>query len=75
MVLSRFQLNPKDLAEIDEIYGTIARTGMYSYATLMTATDDQGQAWSYLANEENFQFFSDSSILERNLFFCSFLET
>src|SRR5438477_6840222 len=56
MVLSRFPLNPKDLAEIEEIYGTITRTGMYGYAQLMTATDDQGKSWSYLASEENFQF-------------------
>ena len=29
---------------------------MYGYAQLMTATDDQGKSWSYLASEENFQF-------------------
>jgi hypothetical protein len=69
--LSQFQLGRKDLAELDEIYGTIVRSGpgvdysgfagayrggMSGYAALMTATDDQGQAWSYLASEENFQF-------------------
>src|SRR5205085_11100365 len=27
-----------------------------NYAALMTATDDHGQTWSYLASEENFQF-------------------
>ena len=68
--LSQFQLSRKDLAELGEIYGTIVRSGpgvdysaygggyrgMSGYAALMTATDDQGQAWSYLATEENFQF-------------------
>ena len=68
--LSQFQFGMKDLAEVDEIYGTIFRTGpgidysgfaggyrdVSGYAALMTASDDQGQAWSYLASEENFQF-------------------
>jgi hypothetical protein len=66
--LSQFPLNKKDLAEVEEIYGTIVRAGpgsdysgfggyrgMSGYAAIMTATDDQGQAWSYLASEENFQ--------------------
>src|SRR5215471_8306317 len=30
--------------------------GNSSYATLMTSTDDHGQAWSYLASEESYQF-------------------
>jgi hypothetical protein len=69
-VLSRFQFGAKDLADVDEIYRTIFDAGPgidYSgfaggyrgfggYAALMTAADDQGQAWSYLASEENFQF-------------------
>jgi hypothetical protein len=68
--LSRFQLGKKDMAEVDDVYGTIVRSGpgadysrfgggyrgMSGYAGLMTATDDQGQAWSYLASEENFQY-------------------
>jgi hypothetical protein len=68
--LSRFQLGKKDLAEVDDVYGTIVRSGpgmdysrfgggyrgMSGYAGLMTSTDDQGQAWSYLASEENFQY-------------------
>jgi hypothetical protein len=69
--LSEFPLDRKDLAEVDEIYSTIVRAGpgsdysgfaggfrggMSGYAALMTATDDQGQAWSFLADEENFQF-------------------
>jgi hypothetical protein len=68
--LSQFQLSKKDLSELDEIYSTIVRSGpgvdysgyggvyrgMSGYAALMTAADDQGIAWSYLANEENFQF-------------------
>jgi hypothetical protein len=29
---------------------------MSGYAALMTATDEQGMAWSYLASDENFQF-------------------
>jgi len=29
--------------------------GMPSYATLMTATDNDGNFWSYLASDENFQ--------------------
>jgi len=72
--LSPLQLSKKDLGEIDEIYGTIVRAGpgvdysgfagayrggMSGYAALMTAADDQGQTWSYLANEENFQFVRD----------------
>ena len=70
MALSRFQLTARDLAEIDEVYETIVRSGpgadysrfgggyrgMSGYAALMTSTDDQGQAWSYLASEENFQY-------------------
>jgi hypothetical protein len=69
--LSPFPLNKKDLADVDEIYETIVRAGpgidysgsgggyrggMSGYAALMTATDDQGIAWSYLASDENFQF-------------------
>ncbi len=69
----QFQLSTKDLAQLDEIYSTIVRSGpgvdysgyggayrgMSGYAAVMTATDDQGQAWSYLATEENFQFVRD----------------
>src|SRR5260370_13919954 len=68
--LSRFQLSAKDLADVDEIYRTIFDAGPgidYSgfasgyrgcggYAAVMIAGDDQGQPWSYLASEENFQF-------------------
>jgi hypothetical protein len=68
--LSPFQLSQKDLGKLDEVYTTIVRSGpgvdysgfgggyrgMSGYAALMTSTDDQGQAWSYLASEENFQF-------------------
>jgi hypothetical protein len=72
--LSRFELSKKDLNEVEEIYGTIFRAGpgidyssfaggyrggMSGYAGLMAASDDQGQAWSYLASEENFQFVRD----------------
>src|SRR5437867_3493194 len=66
----RFQLTSEDQTSIDYIYRTIFNAGAVlnysgggfggfrgaSYADLMTATDDQGQARSYLATEENFQF-------------------
>jgi len=66
----RFQLNGEDQTSIDYIYRTIFNAGIglnysgggfggfrgASYADLMTAADDQGQARSYLATEENFQF-------------------
>jgi len=63
-----FPLNAKDQADIDSIYQTICEAGPgvdysgpygfrsgSSYASLMTATDDHGEAWSFLATEENFQ--------------------
>jgi len=64
----RFQLSPADQESVDFIYRIFFDTGSvfgYSasvfggfggtYADLMTATDQQGQARSYLASEENFQ--------------------
>ena len=56
--------------DVDEIYRTIfdagpgidysgfagGYRGLGGYASLMTATDDQGQPSSYLASEENFRF-------------------
>jgi hypothetical protein len=66
----QFQLTSEDQTSIDYIYRTIFSAGVglnyagggfggfrgASYADLMTATDDRGQARSYLATEENFQF-------------------
>ncbi|PYS52759.1 MAG: hypothetical protein DMG13_15020 [Acidobacteria bacterium] len=65
----RFRLTSEDQTSIDYIYRTIFNSGTgfnysggfggfrgVSYADLMTATDDEGQPRSYLANEENFQF-------------------
>src|SRR2546430_6378760 len=64
----RFQMTTSDRESIDFIYRIFFDTASvfgYSnaifsgfggtYADLMTATDQQGQARSYLANEENFQ--------------------
>ena len=68
----RFQLTRSDQESIDFIYKIFFDTGTvfgYSaanfggfggtYADLMTATDQQGQARSYLASEENFQVVRD----------------
>ena len=68
----RFQLTSSDQESIDFIYRIFFDTGSvfgYSatnfggfgatYADLMTATDQQGQARSYLANEENFETVRD----------------
>jgi len=68
----RFQLNSGDLESIDFIYRIFFDTAsVYGYSTayyggfggtyadLMTATDQQGQTRSYLANEENFQIVRD----------------
>jgi hypothetical protein len=68
----RFQLTAGDQESIDFIYRIFFDTGSvfgYSaanfggfgatYADLMTATDQQGQARSYLASEENFQTVRD----------------
>jgi hypothetical protein len=66
----RFRLTAEDQAGIDEVYETLFRVGPgvlsargfdgygggATYAGLMAATDDKGQARSYLATEENFQF-------------------
>jgi hypothetical protein len=70
--LTPYQLNGFGLAEVDSIYETIFDAGpgndysgssaMFrsgSYASLMTATDDHGQPWSYLASEENYQVVRD----------------
>ena len=67
-----FPLTPADQESIDFIYRIFFDTGSvfgYSasffggygatYADLMTATDQQGQARSYLATEENFQTVRD----------------
>jgi len=66
----KFQLSAADQSDIAMIYqqffdagpgvGYSGTFGGYSggnsnYAALMTSTDDHGQAWSYLASEENFQ--------------------
>jgi hypothetical protein len=67
----RFQLTQTDQESIDYIYKIFFDTGTvfgYSgnfggfggtYADLMTATDQQGQARSYLASEENYQVVRD----------------
>ncbi len=68
----RFPLTPADQESIDFIYRIFFDTGSvfgYSasffggygatYADLMTATDQQGKARSYLATEENFQTVRD----------------
>jgi hypothetical protein len=64
----KFRLSPDDLSRIDYIYRVFYDAGnafttsgqnMYfggaSYADLMTATDNHGEARSYLATEENFR--------------------
>lgn len=73
--LARFDLNDFGMAEVDNIYETIFDAGpgvdysgpfgMYrgqSYAAIMTATDDRGEAWSYLASEENYRFVRDMEL-------------
>ena len=73
--LARFDLNDFGLAEVDSIYETIFDAGpgidysgpfgMFrgqSYAAIQTATDDHGQAWSYLASEENYQYVRDMEL-------------
>jgi hypothetical protein len=70
-----FVLKPKDEAEIDDIYRTIFDAGPgfnygggfggfrgSNYAAMMTATDNDGRAWSYLATEENFQTVRDMQL-------------
>jgi len=74
----RFQLTRTDQESIDFIYkiffdtenvfgysGSIFGGFGATYAELMTATDEQGQARSYLATEENFQIVRD--LERRNL--------
>jgi len=65
----KFQLSNEDLMSIDYVYRAFFEAGNafsyggvaygafggVSYAELMTATDQTGQARSYLASEENFQ--------------------
>jgi len=64
----KFRLTAEDQSSIDYIYriffeagSAFSYTGAYggfggsTYADLMTATDENGQARSYLASEENFQ--------------------
>ncbi len=74
-------LTKDDLDGIDYVYGMFARygpelrysssgggfgsTGQPTYADLMTSTDDQGHAQSYLANEASFRIVKD--LEERNL--------
>jgi hypothetical protein len=73
--LARFELNDFGLAEVDSIYETIFDAGPgidysgpfgnfrgQSYAAIQTATDDHGQAWSYLASEENYQYVRDMEL-------------
>jgi hypothetical protein len=67
MKVHKFTLSGEDQASIDYIYrffyealNGFSSTGFYggfgvSYADLMAATDQTGQARSYLASEENFQ--------------------
>ena len=72
MNVHRFPLTHSDEESVDFIYKIFFDTENvfgYSasifggfgatYAELMTATDEQGQARSYLANEENFQVVRD----------------
>jgi hypothetical protein len=76
----KFQLSANDQADIGMIYqqfysagpgaGYSGSFGGYNgagsnYAALMTSTDDHGQAWSYLASEENYQVVRDME--RRNL--------
>jgi hypothetical protein len=66
----RFGLSEDDLASIEYVYGVFVEAGPYldytvgggggnaspTYADLMTATDETGKNWSFLATEENFRF-------------------
>jgi hypothetical protein len=68
----RFRLNLEDLAGIDYVYRvlfnasdafTVSGQNMYfggaTYADLMTASDNHGEARSYLATEENFRIIKE----------------
>ncbi len=56
----KFQLNASDQADIAMIYEQFFSAGPGSgYSSLMTSTDDHGQAWSYLASEESYQVIRD----------------
>src|SRR5262245_14503897 len=68
MKVHKFQLSADDQSSIDYIYRVFLEANAFSYsnspyggfggvsyADLMTATDQAGQARSYLASEENFQ--------------------
>src|SRR5262249_53666123 len=71
--IHKFQLSPDDMSSIDYIYrvffdagnafsytGTnFGGFGGSTYADLMTATDQAGQARSYLATEDNFRVVQD----------------
>jgi hypothetical protein len=65
-----FPLEAEDLAAIREIYRVFHESGFAvrsspTYDALMTATDDLGEARSYLSTEERFAFVKD--LQERNL--------
>jgi hypothetical protein len=65
-----FPLPARDLAAIRTIYQTFYYSGFAirswpTYADLMVATDEEGVARSYLANEQNFAFLKD--LESRNL--------
>src|SRR5262249_25954331 len=67
MKVHKFPLSGEDQSSLDYVYrffleagnafsyGAYGGFGGASYAELMTATDQTGQARSYLASEENFQ--------------------
>ena len=74
VTVHRFPLNGDDLMRIESIYrvfllagtkiqyspyGSFGGTVQPTYADLMTATDQAGQARSYLANEQAFAFMKD----------------
>ena len=77
----KFGLTAEDVKNIDQVFAVFREFGpavtygsggrlvstpdLPNYADLMTATDQQGQQRSYLANEENFQFVR--SLQKRNL--------
>ena len=75
----RFPLTPVDLEIIETIYrrffaagpgvsnspGNFGRRSSPTYAELMTATDEHGEARSYLASEENYRFVRD--LQQKNL--------
>jgi hypothetical protein len=65
-----FALAPDDIAGVDEVFRAFYRSGFWvrtspSYDALMTATDEEGVARSYLATESNFMFIKD--LQTRNL--------